>query len=132
MMDKMSMTLTNFYMVASRHSEWLAARRTAIASNIANANTPGYRAQVPGSFGEVLSEHGIRGGPGPSLGVAAHGLRAPLVRDPDSRNGPSYHSGNNVSLDDELIDASAVSREQTLNAALTKAFNRLVSLSTRG
>src|SRR4029078_11248580 len=31
--------------IVSRHNNWLAVRQTAVAGNIANANTPGFRAQ---------------------------------------------------------------------------------------
>ncbi len=46
--------------------------------------------------------------------------------------GDEYHSGNNVSIDREMLKASAVSREQNLNSGLMKAFNRLIAMSTRG
>jgi flagellar basal-body rod protein FlgB len=42
------------FQVASQKSEWLSARQTAVASNVANANTPGYRALNVQPFSAVL------------------------------------------------------------------------------
>ncbi len=127
MMDTISMTLTNFFAVASRHAEWIAERRTVAATNIANANTPGYKAQAVGSFADEFSR--IDSGPGGWLSISGAGAGG--GRDAEERGSPAYHSGNNVSLDEELVTAGAVARDQMLNAGLTKAFNRLISLSAR-
>lgn len=127
MMDTISMTLTNFFAVASRHAEWIAERRTVAATNIANANTPGYKAQAVGSFADEFSR--IDSGPGGWLSIS--GARGAGAED-EERGSRAYHSGNNVSLDEELVTAGAVARDQMLNAGLTKAFNRLITLSARG
>ena len=42
------------FQVASQKSEWLSGRQTAVASNVANANTPGYRALDVQPFSAVL------------------------------------------------------------------------------
>lgn len=124
------MMLTNFFAVASRHAEWIAERRTVAATNIANANTPRYKAQAVGSFADELSL--IDSGSGGWLSIAgARGAGAGADRNGEERS-PAYHSGNNVSLDNELMTAGAVARDQMLNAGLTKAFNRLITLSARG
>jgi len=130
MMDTISMTLTNFFAVASRHAEWVAERRTVAATNIANANTPRYKAQAVGSFADELSR--IESGSGGWFSTAgAGGAGAGADRNGEERGSPAYHSGNNVSLDNELMTAGAVARDQMLNAGLTKAFNRLITLSAR-
>lgn len=128
MMDTISMTLMNFFAVASRHAAWIAERRTVAATNIANANTPGYKAQAVGSFSDELRR--IDSGAGGWLSIS--GVRDNAGREDQVRGSPAYHSGNNVSLDNELVTAGAVARDQMLNAGLTKAFNRLISLSARG
>ena len=40
--------------VAAQRAQWLSARQTAIADNVANANTPGYRALDIQPFSAVL------------------------------------------------------------------------------
>lgn len=120
------MMLSNFFAVASRHSEWLAERRTAIASNIANANVPGYRTQSVSSFAQELDRTDVANGGWLSLGMQNPGAER------SDTSLVSYQSGNDVSIDNELMDAGSVAREQLLNAGLTKAFNRLIALSMRG
>ncbi|MEZ5899376.1 MAG: flagellar basal body protein [Hyphomicrobiaceae bacterium] len=120
------MMLSNFFSVASRHSDWLAEKRTAIASNIANANVPGYRTQSIGSFAQELDRADVGNDGWLSLGRPTPGAET-------AKSGSvSYRSGNDVSIDNELMEAGAVTREQMLNAGLTKAFNRLIALSMRG
>ena len=42
------------FQVASQKSDWLSARQTAVASNVANASTPGYRAVDVQPFSTIL------------------------------------------------------------------------------
>lgn len=122
----------NFLSVASQHAEWASVRRTVIATNIANANTPGYKARDA----EAFAIDGLQAPPSMQTSHAGHlgaGDTGPhLVSSNSSAPGGEYQSGNNVSLDRELMKAGSVSREQNLNAGLMKAFNRLIALSTRG
>ena len=45
----------NLFDLATRQSQWLAVRQSAIASNIANVNTPGYTANDVEPFEKVLN-----------------------------------------------------------------------------
>ena len=42
--------------LAFRQNEWLAQRQSVISSNIANANTPGYKAKDVESFDDAMSK----------------------------------------------------------------------------
>ena len=117
--------------IVSRHNNWLAVRQTAVAGNIANANTPGFRAQdvqpfemaaragAPGDGGDAARTSVVR-----SAGCAGHGT-AP--------RGPweITHSGNNVSLEQELLKAGEVNRAFRLNTSVAKAFHRMILTSSR-
>ena len=50
------MQLSSVYLfeVGSQKAQWLSARQTAIAANVANANTPGYHAVDIQPFSAVL------------------------------------------------------------------------------
>lgn len=126
------MTSLNFYAVASRHAEWASARRTVVAANIANANTPGYKAKDVEAFSNEMSSRGAGMQATHMAHFGAGGGAGNLVATRLDGAAQDYHSGNSVSLDHEMMKAGSVSREQNLNAGLMKAFNRLVSLSTRG
>ena len=85
-----------------------AGRRQAIAAvNVANADTPGYRAQALPSFTETFDSQGLRatraghiGGAGPD---AAHRFNSP---------GQASANGNTVSLEGEMFASAEASREQ--------------------
>ena len=40
--------------IASSHAQWMSLRQAAISSNVANANTPGYKAQDIEPFNKLL------------------------------------------------------------------------------
>ncbi|GEM_PF-87342 len=44
------------FSIASQRAEWLSARLAVIASNVANATTPGYRAREIAPFADVLQQ----------------------------------------------------------------------------
>lgn len=50
----------NLFQLASKRMEWLADRQKTIAANIANADTPDYRARDVNSFEDFLSSGEIR------------------------------------------------------------------------
>lgn len=88
----------------------LAARQQAIAQNIANVNTPGYRAKVV-SFESALSQSVANG----------NGSAQPVEF--DSSN-PVNVNGNNVSLDNETLNnVSTVLRYQFAARAVGAEFD---------
>ncbi len=126
------MSPIKLFSIASRHAEWASIRRAVVASNIANANTPGYKSRDV----EEFSIEPMQSAPRLATSHVSHFDHAEaspyLVSSAFDEGGQEYHSGNNVSLDRELMKAGSVGREQNLNAGLMKAFNRLIALSTRG
>ena len=48
------MTAIHLFNVVSRSNQWLSVRQATIASNVANANTPGYKALDVEPFEKVL------------------------------------------------------------------------------
>lgn len=119
--------MSSILAVASRHAEWVAARRATVAGNIANANTPGYRTREIEEFTlEAVKEAGR------SMTEAEGAGGTPFaVRDATVNTGVTQHSGNNVALDAEMLKAGEVARDQNLNNAVVKSFYRLLSLSVR-
>ncbi|MFI5003202.1 MAG: flagellar basal body protein, partial [Reyranellales bacterium] len=91
--------------LAARHTGWAEARQTTITGNIANANTPGYEALDIEPFSDVMDQTRLTmartdvahlGGdtsPGEATKVAA------------SESWDVTHSGNTVSVEQELIKA---------------------------
>ncbi|WOI56195.1 FlgB family protein [Palleronia sp. LCG004] len=88
-----------------------ANRQTLIARNIANADTPGYRASDLASFAESLDALGIelrttRAGHLPASGGAASDRFAVIER--TTEGSPN---GNNVSLENEMMQSTEAEQQ---------------------
>jgi flagellar basal-body rod protein FlgB len=125
------MTPVHLFNVVSQHNGWLSARQATIAGNIANANTPGYKALDVQPF-EMAMEQA-------RLAMAA---TAPAHMTPPAGSAPApgvrseagwevNHSGNSVNLEQELIKAGDVNRAFRLNTSVVKAFHRMILASAK-
>lgn len=111
--------------LAATQSEWLGVRQSVIASNVANANTPGFKAKDVKAmeegaplFSNLVQTHQkhMASGIGNVAGVGV-------------TNGESweiYHSGGNVSLPQEMMKAGEVASSYQLNTTVMKSFHRMV------
>ena len=112
--------------LGAQKADWLATRQAVVARNIANANTPGFKAQEVKPFADVLNHA--------SLGLAATsplhlGDESGSVRAAGRKTSEPWAvtaSGNSVSLEKELIAAGEVNRGFGLNAGIAKAFHRML------
>jgi flagellar basal-body rod protein FlgB len=86
------------YQLAKKLMDGSALRQQAIASNIANASTPGYhRIDVAPDFAQQLKASYVAGRP-----LGGHeGLQPLLVEDKDARS--VSPDGNNVGMERELL-----------------------------
>ena len=106
-------------------------RETVLAGNIANANTPGYRARDVAPFSETLSKAGIS----QAITNAGHqqsGLDAKsaiAVRDKTARE--ATLSGNSVGLEEHLMNIGDVSRSYSLNVNIRRVFHQMLISSSR-
>jgi flagellar basal-body rod protein FlgB len=118
------------FQAASYQADWLSARQAALTSNIANVNTPGYRAVDVTSFEKVLKNDGANvsmtdprhipiGGTNASFGLHARAQAGQLP------------SGNSVSMEDELIRSNEVRQSFELNTAIVRSFHRMYMMTTR-
>ncbi|MEW6645310.1 MAG: flagellar basal body rod protein FlgB [Pseudomonadota bacterium] len=116
--------------LASSHARWLSLRQTAIASNVANANTPGYRAKDIEPFNKILDTKVV------ALAATSpqHMSGGPSIRPQGTRKENSWevvHSGNSVSLEQEMLKAGDVNRDYSLNTAIVKSFHRMFMTSSK-
>lgn len=117
--------------VASRHMTWIAQRQVTTAANIANADTPGYRARDVVPFSDYLGS--------PATELAATSPRH-MQLPANERSAfaveaggswASAHSGNNVSLERELMTASTSNRMMSIDISLTRSFHRMLLSSVK-
>lgn len=125
------MTPVYLFGLASRHAQWASLRQVTISGNVANANTPAYEALDVAPFTDVMNETQLamaRTSAG-HLGTGSSAAQAGKV-DP-SQSWDIKHSGNSVSLDQEMVKAGEVSRAMSLNTSIVKSFHRMMLSSVR-
>ena len=117
--------------IVSRHNTWLAVRQTAVAGNIANANTPGYKALDVEPFEKVLESTRLSMQTTQAGHMTDGAAKAAAVDARKSEPWETSHSGNSVSLEQELISAGEVNRAYRLNTGIAKAFHRMLLASAK-
>jgi flagellar basal-body rod protein FlgB len=114
------------FALASRQANWLDAREATIASNVANANTPGYAARDLAPFESVLSNMQL------SMAATSPGHIQPVsdsgesvkVKPQDSWD--VVYSGNSVNLEQEMMKAGEVGDAHSLNVNIVRAFQQML------
>ena len=113
--------------LASQQAKWLTARQTSIADNIANANTPGYRAKDIRPFSEVLDQTQITmAATSPAHIVPASEELAAAARSSDNEATDMTISGNSVSLEQEMMKEGDINRSYTINTNIKRAFHQMM------
>lgn len=117
--------------LASRQAQWLAARQSTISGNIANANTPAYRARDIEPFADVLDKTKLAmvATNGGHIGLGESRPETTKVKKADTWD--TVYSKNSVSLEQELIKANEIDRQHSLNTTVVKAFHRMLMASVR-
>jgi flagellar basal-body rod protein FlgB len=118
--------------LASQQAKWLSVRQTAISSNIANANTPGYGVREVEPFEAVLSQTSVSmRATHPLHLVGANAVGEFNVRQVNDDH-PTMPSGNTVVLENELMKSGEVRRSFEMNTAIVRSFHRMLMMTTRG
>lgn len=116
--------------VASSHAQWLSLRQAAISSNVANANTPGYQAKDIEPFSKLIDTKVVP----MAVTNARHITTGETVRAQGTRKEDSWdvvHSGNSVSLEQEMLKAGDINRDYSLDTAIVKSFHRMFMSSAK-
>lgn len=111
---------------------WLSTRQAAVAENVANANTPGFRAREIEPFSEELRRYRLKMAVTRPLHMT--GGRSGVEEEvaPDQTVWSVSASGNSVSLEQEMIKQARVAEEQSLVTASMRTFHRMLLMTTRG
>jgi Flagellar basal body protein len=116
----------HLFELASSQARWLELRQSTIAANVANANTPGFKARDVEPFSRVLDGTPVRlATTDPShlqLSAAETDTRATAKKD----SWEVVHSGNSVSIEQEMVKAGDVNRDYSLNTAIVRSFHRML------
>lgn len=114
------------FSLASQNASWLSTRQATIANNVANANTPGYRAGDVQPFSAVLSHLNLPMATTSAghIQPASFGGGKVNVKTADSWD--VLYSGNSVDLEQEMMKAGDVNRAHALNVNITRSFHQML------
>ena len=112
--------------LASQSAQWLSARQSLIASNVANANTPGYRALDLQPFSAVLDSTQVTmvtTNPAHMRPTQEEFASARVV---ESDSPDETLSGNSVNLEEEMIKLGDVNREYSMGTNIKRAIHQML------
>jgi flagellar basal-body rod protein FlgC len=126
----------NLFDLATRQSQWLAVRQTAIAGNVANANTPGYLAHDVEPFERVLERTAV------SLNATQEGHLGFGAIDRDRSAFPLEFQPGNIAADEngyvklpnvnvliEMADMTEANRSYEANLQVIRQARDLISMT---
>jgi flagellar basal-body rod protein FlgB len=123
----------HLFALATRHNQYLAARQTTIAGNIANANTPGFKALDLEPFDATMESTRLQMGVSNAKHMSPDGASGSAnVSATEGTSWDTVHSGNSVSIEQELLKASETKGAFTLNTTLTRSFHKMLMAATKG
>ena len=117
--------------LASQQAQWLSARQRTTASNIANANTPGYTSMDIQPFTDVLDKTQITMVSTNSAHMLPEGNDFTAARSAETDSWETTYSGNSVSLEQEMMKEGEINRSYTLNSNIKRAFHQMLMLSVK-
>jgi len=112
----------DIFALAERRMAWLDQRQATLAHNVANANTPGFRARDSAPFAAALSQ---AGGGQLALTLASPTHLAGTGSAPGSVGAHVRErtaTGNTVALEDELSKVADTASKQDLTASLYRKY----------
>ena len=117
--------------LASKQADWLSVRQSVVAGNLANANTPGFKAKDVSPFQAVLETTGMRMAATQPGHFTETEMAGRVVETKPNEEIGVQESGNTVGISEELMKEGQVKRDFELNAGLVKAFHRMMLMTVR-
>lgn len=122
--------------LASRQAEWLSIRQQVVAGNIANANTPEFKAKDVTPFSAVLSNASMTMARTNPAHLSGNSLdsRIDVGIEKESLNQEIgvQESGNTVSVAQELAKSGEIKRQFEMSTNLVKSFHGMMMLAVKG
>lgn len=105
------------------------ARMGTIARNVANADTPGYRAQDLPEFRQSWADAGREGGMNATRPGHLGGQGTPMSLKPIEAGGQAGPNGNSVSLEAEMVKAVEVRQQHDMALAIYRSASNVIRTS---
>jgi len=129
----MGLNSMSFFKTASQSMQWLGARQKVISENVANSDTPGFKAKDVSSFAKMVegTQH---------TGITTTNVRhiggsnqeAGIRTEVDADVWGETIDGNTVVLEQQTIKANEVGENYQLAARLYKKGHDLLTLAVTG
>jgi flagellar basal-body rod protein FlgB len=127
------MAINNVLDLAARQASWLLSRENHVARNVANANTPGYKTADLTPFEASLQTASLQLTTTSRRHISVPQIEAQITsEETTTEKSDTFLSGNNVSLESEMMKGGEINRTYSLNAAVVKAFNSMLVQSAKG
>ena len=120
------------FQLASSQARWLELRQSTIAGNVANANTPGFKARDVEPFNKILDAMPVKLAVTSPSHMQLSAAETDLRTNAKKESWEVVHSGNSVSVEQEMIKAGDVNRDYSMNAAIVRSFNRMLLSGLKG
>jgi len=121
----------SLFNLAAQQSRWLSARQSAVAGNVANANTPGYTTTDIEPFGKVLDKTAVTLATTQAGHLGGRTTESGFAIRQEDAGASMLPSKNSVVLENEMLKAGEIRRQFELNTAIVKAFHRMIMLSSK-
>lgn len=106
-----------------QQKSWLSMRQSLVAQNVANADTPGYKAQDLMPFSRVMERSALEMAGADPLHMRPSPTETLAAAMRPAEGWETSHSGNSVSPELEMIKAGEVRGAFTLDTNLMRAFH---------
>jgi flagellar basal-body rod protein FlgB len=117
--------------LASQQARWLSVRQSAVAGNIANADTPGYKAVEVEPFQSVLKDKRVSMATTQPRHLVTGATQAAFSVKEIENQVAATPSKNTVVLEEELMKSGDVRRSFELNTAIVKSFHRMLLMVSK-
>lgn len=122
----------NFFSIASQQNRWLSVRQSVVAQNIANANTPGFKALDVEPFEAILNSTGMEMKRTQANHLMPRSGAGAEAQTSEQADWAVVHSGNSVILEEQMLKAGEISSAYARNTSVMKTFHRMLMASSRG
>lgn len=118
--------------LVDQQRSWLSARQALVAQNVANANTPGYVALDVTPFAKVLDHSALQMAGANPMHIRTPASGPHTVSSKEKETWEVTHSGNSVTLEQEMMKAGDIRGSFMLDTNIMKAFHGMWLASVRG
>jgi flagellar basal-body rod protein FlgB len=114
------------FQIAAQSAAWQSARQSAIAANVANANTPGYRAVDLKPFSVTLAATELEMSATNPMHMAPAPAESGALREVAIDPAQETLSGNSVNIEKEMMKLGDVNRGYALTTNIARVFQHML------